>query len=114
MGERLSTQVDKTTGIVKTAGTDKTRIPYIIARLALIAFALLMFFPGVSPTRIVLQAGQSKISATTSLFTNSVSYESLVKGLTRAFEKGWLVESNYKLLYSVSYTHLTLPTMAVV
>ncbi len=88
MGERLTTKVDK------------MRVPYIIVRVVLIVFALLMFFPAVSPSRFVLTAGQAKISATSSLFTNSISYSSLTNGLTRAFEKGWLNESYFYLLYA--------------
>ena len=78
MSERLSTP------------KEPFRIPYIIARVALILFVLMMFLPALSPTRIILKAGQASTSSTASLFTNCVSYSSLVSGLSRAFEKGWL------------------------
>ena len=78
---------------------NKTRIPYILDRVLLVLFAALMFFPGVSPARIVLQSGQAKISATASLFTSGISYSSLTNGLSRAFSKGWLNESHFKLLF---------------
>ncbi len=82
-----------------TAKLNKVVIPYRIIRVLLVAFALLMFLPDLSPTRFVEQAGQAKISDTTSLFTGSISYSSLVSGLGRAFDKGWLVESHYSLLF---------------
>ncbi len=88
MGERLP---------VKRSPMD---VPYIVARITLIVFALLMFFPAVSPTRIVTAAGQAGISATTSLFTNSISYSSLVNGLSRAFDRGWLNETWYYVQFA--------------
>ena len=94
MGERLSTKADP------------VRIPYIVARVTLIVFVLLMFLPSVSPTRIVLTAGQSKISATASLFTNSVSYSSLVNGLQRGFDRGWLNETWYYVQFASCLTVL--------
>ena len=89
MGERLSAP--------KTL-----RIPYITVRIVLILFVLLMFLPAASPTRIVLTAGQASTSNTSSLFTNSVSYESLVKGLSRAFEKGWLDQTGFYVQFAAS------------
>ena len=76
------------------------RIPYIIARIALILFAVLMFLPAVSPTRIILTAGQASASSTSSLFTNSVSYASLVDGLSRAFDRGWLQPSGFYVQFA--------------
>lgn len=88
MGERL-----------KRKG-DFLHVPYIVARVVLIVFALLMFFPGVSPSRFILTAGQAEISATKSLFTNSISYSSLTVGLERAFSRGWLNESFFSILFA--------------
>ena len=79
---------------------DRLRAPYIVARVVLIVFALLMFFPGVSPSRFILTAGQAKISATKSLFTNSVSFASLTTGLDRAFDRGWLNETYFYVLFA--------------
>ena len=87
MGERLSKP------------KEALRIPYITARIVLILFALMMFLPAVSPTRIILTAGQASTSSTASLFTNSVSYSSLVNGLARAFEKGWLDQTGFYVQY---------------
>ena len=74
-------------------------LPYVVARILLLLTAALLFFPGVSPAQIVRQAGQSKISATASLFTSGISYSSLVNGLGRAFTKGWLNEAFYVVLF---------------
>lgn len=79
---------------------DPLRIPYIIARIALIMFALLMFLPAITPTRIVLTAGQASTSGTSSMFTNAVSFSSLVKGMTRAFDKGWLQKTGFYAQYA--------------
>ncbi len=84
-----------------TAKLNKMRIPYRINRILLVVFSLLMFLPDLSPTRFVEQAGQAKISDTTSLFTGSISYSSLIAGLERAFDKGWLVQWHYIILFIV-------------
>lgn len=94
MGERL------------TPPKDPLRIPYIVARVVLILFVLMMFLPAVSPTRIILKAGQASTSSTASLFTNSVSYSSLVKGLTRAFDKGWLDQTGFYVQFTACLTVL--------
>lgn len=94
MGERLAVK----SGHVSSA--DKCKVPYIIVRVALIAFVLLMFFPSASPTRFVVSAGQASAGTTSSLFTNCVSYRSLVSGLERAFNKGWLEQSYFYLLFA--------------
>lgn len=78
----------------------KLNVPYVCVRLLLILFAALMFFPGVSPAYIVLKAGQAKIRNTASLFTTGISYNSLTNGLSRAFSKQWLYESDFQLLFA--------------
>ena len=88
MGERLSSP------------KEPLRLLYIAARIVLILFALMMFLPAVSPTRIILTAGQASTSSTSSLFTNSVSYSSLVSGLARAFEKGWLDQTGFYVQFA--------------
>lgn len=98
MGERLS--VDPDIGAAYEPDLGRTKIPYIISRVLLIVFALLMFLPSLSPAHIVLKAGQATIKATASLFTGGVSYSSLTDGLGRAFDKGWLVEGHFYLLFA--------------
>lgn len=84
----------------------RTRIPYMALRVLLVLFVAMLFFPELSPARIVLASGQAKISATASLFTCGISYNSLVDGLGRAFTKGWLLEGWFKLLYAGCLTVL--------
>lgn len=78
----------------------KANIPYILVRIVLILFVLMMFLPAISPTRIVLTSGQASTGSTASLFTNAVSYESLVNGLARAFEKGWLDQTGFYVQFA--------------
>lgn len=75
------------------------RIPYRIVRVMLIAFVLLMFFPGLNPASIIKTSGQAKIGSTASLFTCGISYSSLISGLERGFDKGWLTEGYFQLLF---------------
>lgn len=82
-----------------TAKLKRMQIPYVCTRVLLILFAALLFFPDVSPSKIILTAGQAKISSTTSLFTNAISYSSLTDGLSRAFDRGWLDEGIFILLF---------------
>ena len=88
MAERLSTP------------KEPLRIVYMIARVVLLLFVLMMFLPAVSPTRIILTAGQASASTTASLFTNSISYSSLVTGLSRAFDKGWLAPGGFVVQFT--------------
>lgn len=81
------------------AGLKRMQLPYVLVRVLLILFAALMFFPGISPSKIILTAGQAKISSTASLFTNAVSYRSLTDGLARAFSRGWLSQGLFVMLY---------------
>ncbi len=78
---------------------NRMRIPYVAVRVLLIAFIALLFFPAASPSYFISKAGQAKIVNTASLFTNGISYSSLVNGLSRSFTKGWLFEEHFILLY---------------
>ena len=82
-----------------TAKLNKMCIPYRMNRVLLILFVLLMFLPDLSPVRFIEQAGQAKIPDTASLFTSSISYSSLVDGLARAFDKGWVVPWHFTVLF---------------
>lgn len=81
-------------------GRDRLQIPYIISRVLLVAFALLLFLPALSPAYIVQKSGQASIKNTASLFTSGVSYAELTSGLGRAFDRGWLVEGHFYLLFA--------------
>ena len=78
---------------------DSLRIPYIIVRITLILFLLLMFLPAVSPTHIVVKAGQGSPSDASSLFTNGINADSLINGLNMAFKKGWIGVSGFSMQY---------------
>lgn len=96
MGERLTPSIERPAQI----DLGKTKIPYMVSRVLLLAFALLMFLPSLSPAHMILKSGQATIKATASLFTGGVSYSSLTDGLGRAFDKGWLIESHFYLLFA--------------
>lgn len=81
-------------------GHDRLQIPYIISRILLVTFALLLFLPALSPAYIVQKSGQATIKNTASLFTSGVSYAELTNGLGRAFDRGWLVQSHFYLLFA--------------
>ncbi len=78
---------------------DNMVIPYRIARVVVILFTCLLFFPGLNPAHIIQTAGQAKISSTSSLFTSAVSYSSVTNGLSRAFDRGWLMQWQFVLLF---------------
>ncbi len=78
---------------------NKVRIPYMVMRLLTILAVVLMFFPSLSPVYFITQAGQAKIKGTASLFTSSISYDSLTNGMGRAFSKGWLDETLFVILF---------------
>lgn len=82
------------------AKVNKMRIPYVCMRILTLLFVVLLFFPSMSPANIIKQAGQAKIKGTTSLFTSGVSFSSLTSGLERAFNKGWLNETHFYLLFA--------------
>lgn len=91
--------MEKTIAKRPAAPAEPMRGAYIANRILLLLTITLLFFPDLSPAQIVKQAGQSKISATASLFTSGISYSSLVNGLGRAFTKEWLSEGFYTVLY---------------
>lgn len=79
--------------------SNKMKIPYICMRLLTVLTVALLFFPSLSPANFITQSGQAKIKGTSSLFTGAVSYSSLTSGLERAFDKGWMNESHFILLF---------------
>ena len=66
-------------------------------RILLIAEIVLLFFPNFNPARIC-----DKINKNMSLFTCGIAYDTLVSNLGRAFTKGWVQESTFKLLFGSS------------
>ncbi|MBQ9700288.1 MAG: hypothetical protein IJV71_06665, partial [Lachnospiraceae bacterium] len=78
---------------------NRMRIPYVVLRLLTILSVVLMFFPSLSPVYFVTQAGPAKIKGTASLFTSAISYDSLVHDLGRAFNKEWLNETYFIIMF---------------
>ena len=72
---------------------------YVPLRILVLLSVVLLFFPALNPARMIIQAGQAKISGTASLFTCAISYGSLTDGLGRAFTKGWLEEGLFIVLF---------------
>lgn len=72
---------------------------YIPLRILILMSVVLLFFPALNPAKMVVQAGQAKISGASSLFTCAISYGSLTNGLGRAFTRGWLSEGLFILLF---------------
>lgn len=84
---------------INSAKLGRMRIPYVVERVLLLVFIALLFFPSLSPSYFITKAGSAKIVNTASLFTNGISYNSVVNGLARAFKKGWLQEAHFIVLY---------------
>ncbi len=79
-------------GKEKTAG-----YVYYVARIGVLLSVVMMFFPGLNPSKIC-----DYINKNMSLFTSGISYSGLVKQCTRAFNQGWIQESSFVLLFIAS------------
>ena len=79
-------------GKEKTAG-----YIYYVARIGVLLSVVMMFFPGMNPSKIC-----DYINKNMSLFTSGISYSGLVKQCTRAFNQGWIQESSFVLLFIAS------------
>lgn len=79
-------------GKEKTAG-----YVYYVARVGVLLSVVMMFFPGLNPSKIC-----DFINKNMSLFTSGISYSGLVKQCTRAFNQGWIQESSFVLLFIAS------------
>lgn len=85
---------------------NKLKIPYGLSRILTLAFVVLLFFPSISPAGFIKQAGQAKVKDTASFFTSGISYERLTSGLERAFNREWLNEDHFYILFAVSMVAL--------
>jgi len=70
--------------------TDKL---YYLLRLSTILATFVIFIPNLNPARV-----SKNINRNLSLFTTGISYETLIDGFGRAFKKGWVSESSFRLL----------------
>ena len=80
-----------------TLAPAKTKTPanplYIIHRIAILLACAAIFYPGFNPGRIT-----TAINRNVSLFTASISYNSLVSELQRPLARGWVQSSTFILL----------------
>lgn len=70
---------------------------YIVHRVAILLACAAIFYPGFNPGRIT-----TAISRNVSLFTASISYQSLVNDLARPLARGWVQSSTFVLLMIAS------------
>lgn len=83
------------------AALRKERTPgsiiYIVHRVAILLACAAIFYPGFNPGRIT-----TAINRNVSLFTASISYQSLVNDLARPLARGWVQSSTFVLLMIAS------------
>ncbi len=89
-----------------TAAAEKMKIPYRALRILLILFLVMMFFPQLNPAAIITKSGQAKVSTNISLFTCSISYSSLISGLERGLDKGWVQQGTMYFLFAACVASL--------
>ena len=70
---------------------------YYIVRIGTLLSIVMMFFPGINPSKIC-----DYVSKNMSLFTSGIDYGSLVRECTRAFNQGWIQQSTFIVLYIAS------------
>ncbi|SEA01533.1 putative aldouronate transport system permease protein [Lachnospiraceae bacterium NK3A20] len=66
---------------------------YHIYRFIIVALVIMLFIPGLNPSRIA-----GIINRNISLLTTSFSYATLTNGMGRAMRKGWVLESTMRTL----------------
>jgi len=81
--------------LARTAPGQKTAdgVLYVIHRVAILLAFAAIFYPGLNPGRIT-----TSINRNVSLFTASISYQSLVNELQRPLARGWVQSSTFILL----------------
>ncbi len=70
---------------------------YYPLRIAILLSVLFLFIPALNPARV-----SGAMNRNMSLFTSGISYSSLIDGFGRAFKKGWVMESSFRLLHGAS------------
>ena len=77
--------------------TGKERIAnymYFVVRIATLLSVVMVFFPAFNPGKI-----SGLINKNMSLFTTAIAYDSLVENCVRAFDKGWVSETSFIILF---------------
>jgi len=67
---------------------------YYFSRIGILLATLMMFFPAINPSRV-----SELINKNMSLFTSGTAYTNLIAECTRPFNKGWIQESSFILLF---------------
>ncbi len=67
---------------------------YYPLRIGILLSVLFLFIPNLNPARI-----SGVMNRNMSLFTSGISYSALIDGFSRAFKKGWVMESSFQILY---------------
>ncbi|MGN0166201.1 MAG: ABC transporter permease subunit [Lachnospiraceae bacterium] len=67
---------------------------YLFVRILIILNLVIMLFPGLNPARVCDYIGKNM-----SLLTSGTSYSGLVENCVRAFNKGWVQESSFVILF---------------
>ena len=78
----------------KTAKVIVSNFMYYFSRIGILLATAMMFFPGINPARVSIL-----INKNMSLFTSGTGYASLVAESFRPFNKGWVQESSFILLF---------------
>lgn len=72
-------------------------ILYYGLRISVLLSAVMLFFPGLNPAKVC-----GYINKNMSLFTSAIDYSGLIKECGRAFDKGWVAESSFQMLFAAS------------
>lgn len=67
---------------------------YYIVRIATLLSVVMVFFPTFNPSRV-----SGLINKNMSLFTSAISYGGLTENCVRAFDKGWVSESSFVIVF---------------
>lgn len=79
---------------VKSGKERLTNILYYFVRISIILNVVLMLFPGVNPAKVCDYIGKNM-----SLLTSGTSYSQLTENCIRAFDRGWVQESSFVILF---------------
>ena len=78
-----------------TTGKERiANILYYVVRIATLLSVVMVFFPGFNPGKV-----SGLINKNMSLFTTAITYDKLVENCVRAFNKGWVSETSFQILF---------------
>ncbi len=79
---------------VKSGKERLVNIMYYFVRIAIILNVVLMLFPGINPAKVCDYIGKNM-----SLLTTGTNYSQLTENCIRAFDRGWVQESSFIILF---------------